>query len=147
MKFSIIGPLCAALLVVPAAVGRTSKQESNALTTIEKERFEMTVSGDWSSLDKRLADDLTYCHSNGLCETKAQYLGNLKSGATRYRKMELIDAQVRNLGAVAVVNGQVRIDADMGGNSMTDLKLVYTDVYRRDDGRWRLIAWHSSRLP
>jgi hypothetical protein len=34
----------------------------------------------------------------------------------------------------------------MAGNQVV-AQLAYTDVYRRERGRWRLIAWHSSRMP
>ena len=140
--------LLALLLAVCAltpALAASPKLASDELLTIEADRFRSTVAGDIAALDFRLAEDLSYCHSNGKCETKAEYLGSLRSGSTRYRKLELVSARVRRYGDIAILNGQVRLDADMAGNQVVS-QLAYTDVYRRERGRWRLIAWHSSRL-
>ena len=105
------------------------------------------MAADLAGLDFRLAEDLSYCHSNGKCESKSEYLASLRSGATKYRKMQLITARVRRYGDIAILNGQVRVDAEMAGTQLKDVQLAYTDVYRRERGRWRLIAWHSSRMP
>jgi ketosteroid isomerase-like protein len=140
-----------ALLIVASALtpalALSPKLASDELLTIEADRLRSTVAGDFAALDFRLAEDLSYCHSNGKCETKAEYLGNLRSGSTRYRKLELVSARVRRYGDIAILNGQVRVDAEMAGNQLNGVQLAYTDVYRRERGRWRLIAWHSSRMP
>jgi ketosteroid isomerase-like protein len=128
------------------ALAASPKLASDELLSIEADRFRATVAGDFAALDFRLAEDLSYCHSTGKCETKAEYLGSLRSGSTRYRKLELVSARVRRYGEIAILNGQVRVDAEMAGNQVI-ARLAYTDVYRRERGRWRLIAWHSSRMP
>lgn len=147
MDLNRVVALVLAVLSLSPALADGPKMASDRLLTIESERMRSTVVGDLASLDRRLADDLSYCHSNGKCETKAEYLANLRSGSTKYRKIELVGARVRRYGDIAVLNGQVRIDAEMAGNQLNDMQLVYTDVYRRERGRWRLVAWHSSRLP
>lgn len=142
--------LLALLFVASAltpALAQSPKLASDELLTIEADRLRSTVAGDFAALDFRLAEDLSYCHSTGKCETKSEYLGNLRSGSTRYRKLELVRARVRRYGDIAILNGQVRVDAEMAGNQLNGMQLAYTDVYRRERGRWRLVAWHSSRMP
>ncbi len=139
--------LLIAICALTPALAASPKITSDELLSIEADRFRSTVAGDLVALDFRLAEDLSYCHSNGKCETKTEYLGNLRSGSTKYRKLELITARVRRYGEIAILNGQVRVDAEMAGNQLNRVQLAYTDVYRRERGRWRLIAWHSSRMP
>jgi hypothetical protein len=141
----LLALLLATCALTPALAGGP-KLASDELLSIEADRFRSTVAGDFAALDFRLAEDLSYCHSTGKCETKAEYLGNLRSGSTQYRKLELVTARVRRYGEIAILNGQVRVDAAMAGNQVI-AQLAYTDVYRREHGRWRLIAWHSSRMP
>lgn len=131
----------------PIAVADSPKLAADPLLTLEANRFRLTAAGDIDAVDKLLADDLSYCHSNGKCETKAEYVASLRSGTTRYRKLELLGARVRRHGDIAILNGRVRIDAEMDGAQLNGLQLSYTDIYRRERGAWRLIAWHSSRLP
>jgi ketosteroid isomerase-like protein len=145
-----IYPLLALVLIacsLPPVLAGGPKIASDELLTIESDRFRLAVAGDLTGLERRLADDLSYCHSNGKCETKAEYLANLRSGSTKYRNIELVGARVRRFGDIAVLNGRIRIDAEMAGAQVNGAQMVYTDVYRRERGRWRLIAWHSSRLP
>ena len=51
-------------------------------------RFDAALRGDVATLDKLLADDLDYCTFRGDCETKAQYIGEVKSGALKYVSIE-----------------------------------------------------------
>jgi ketosteroid isomerase-like protein len=146
MRADRLPALLIAICTLAPTLAASPKLASDELLSIEADRFRSTVAGDAAALDFRLAEDLSYCHSNGKCETKAEYLGNLRSGSTRYRKLELVSARVRRYGEIAILNGQARVDADMAGNQVI-AQLAYTDVYRRERGRWRLIAWHSSRMP
>ncbi|MBK7903794.1 MAG: nuclear transport factor 2 family protein [Proteobacteria bacterium] len=139
--------LLATLLAASSASADDAKRAGDELLAVETARMRMTVSADFAGLDQMLADDLTYCHANGSCETKAQYMANLRSGATRYSNMELVTSRVRRHGDIAILNGQVRFDGEMGGKVINNRRLVYTDVYRHEAGHWRLIAWHSSLLP
>ena len=147
MRTARLHALLIALCALAPALAGSPTLASDALLKIEADRFRATVAADLAGLDFRLAEDLSYCHSNGKCESKSEYLASLRSGSTKYQKMQLISARVRRYGDIAILNGQVRVDAEMAGTQLKDVQLAYTDVYRRERGRWRLIAWHSSRMP
>lgn len=134
-------------LMAPVASADTPKLAADPLLALEAERFRRTAAGDIDGVDRMLAEDLSYCHSNGKCESKAEFIGNLRSGSTRYRKLEMLGARVRRHGNIAILNGRVRVEAEMAGTQINGMQLVYTDIYRRERGGWLLIAWHSSRLP
>ena len=139
----------AILLALPAAgtMADTPKAPPDPMLAFEAERFRMTAARDIEGVERVLADDLSYCHTTGRCETKEEYIANLRSGRTRYHKIEVLDSRVRYYGDIAILNGRISIDVEAGGQSVKGLKMSYTDVYRRTEGRWLMIAWHSSPLP
>jgi len=139
----------AILLALPAAgtLADTPKAAPDPMLSFEAERFRMTAARDIEGVERVLADELSYCHSTGRCETKAEYIANLRSGRTLYHKIEVLESRVRYYGDIAILNGRISIDVEAGGQSIKGLKMSYTDVYRRTEGRWLMIAWHSSPLP
>jgi ketosteroid isomerase-like protein len=93
-------------------------------------------------LDRLVADDLTYTHSNGMVDTKASYLGALRDGVFRYTSVDLEDLQARSVGEAAVVTGRARVTTELkGGELVTSLR--YTAVWAPIDGAWQFVAWHS----
>ena len=142
------GALRAAILLAPlwlaAACASTPPQE--AVAAIERARFAAMTRRDAAALEPMLAQELLYCHSNGECETREQFLATLASGRIRYRAIEPRELRVRAYGEVAVVNGRIEVDGEIGGRPAA-LTLIFTDVYVRRDGRWQLIAWQSTRAP
>jgi ketosteroid isomerase-like protein len=142
-------PWIAILIAIPAALALADmpKPASDPMLSLEAERFRMTTARDIEGVERLLDDDLSYCHTTGRCETKAEYMANLRSGRTRYDKIEVLNSRVRHYGDIAILNGQISIDVQAGGQTVKGLKMSYTDVYRRTGGSWRMIAWHSSPLP
>jgi ketosteroid isomerase-like protein len=142
-------PWIAILLALPVAVtpADTPNAADDPLLSLEAERFRLTAAADVEAVGRLLDDDLSYCHTTGRCETKAEYLANLRSGRTKYHKIDVLGSRVRHYGDIAILNGQISIDVEAGGQSVKGLKMSYTDVYRKTQGRWRMVAWHSSPLP
>jgi hypothetical protein len=139
-------PLFAAVVsVFHAAV--TLAATAEGIAALERERFSAMARGDVATLEPLLADDLTYCHSNGECETKAQFLASLESGRLRYRAIEVQSLAPRRVDGVWVVTGVVAVAADREGEPPAQLRLAFTDVYAPSQAGWQLAAWHSSRAP
>ena len=111
----------------------------------DRARFEAQIKADVAALDKLLASDMTYVHSSGALETKDVFVGGIKSGKYKYKKITTEDVTVRSYGDTAVLGGKATIDVTADGN---DIHVVvrYTDVWVKRDGRWQMVAWHSTRL-
>jgi ketosteroid isomerase-like protein len=116
------------------------------VAALERARFAALERNDLATLGTMLADDLVYCHSNGRCETRGEFLEALRSGAMRYRRIAVLELRPRSVGEAVLVHGRIDLDAEMQGTAVR-LQLVYTDLYARRDGRWRLVAWQSTRAP
>lgn len=143
---TIVAVSCLTLSALLLAA-ESQKAATDPLLAIEAERFRLTEAGDVDAIEKMLDDELSYCHTTGRCESKAEYLANLRSGRTKYHKIEVVSSRVRNYGNLAILNGRITIDVEAGGQSVQGLKMSYTDVYWRVGNQWRMVAWHSSPLP
>ena len=109
-------------------------------------RFEAMRKGDWDALDGALADDLTYVHSTARLESKAEHVGNLRAGKPHYRGIAPRERQARVLGPVGVVNGVSEMHVENAGKAQR-FTVRYLAIYAQAGGRWRLIAWQSTRVP
>ena len=93
-----------------------------------------------------MTDDLTYTHSSGVTETKAEFLDGLKTGKYLYLVIEPAERKIRVHGDSAVVSGPCHIVIEPGGKR-TELDLYFTELYVKEGGRWKMALWQSTRLP
>jgi hypothetical protein len=125
---------------------RDSAATVRALLAFEDARFAAMVRADTIWLRDALADDLSYVHSSGRHETKAQYLASVGSGTLRYDEFTPRERHARLLGdSAAVVVGLAHARAVSAGQSF-DIDVRYQAVYVRTAGRWRLVAWQTTRV-
>ena len=120
------------------------KLESH-LAQLERQRFEAMEEKDLAFLDKVLADEVTYGHTNGLMEDRAAHLRNIASANIIYEKIEPLEMDVRTYRKSAVINGLLRVRGKYKGTPF-DLQLRYTDVYQKQKGKWKLVAWQSVKV-
>ena len=122
-----------------------SGPESSVLS-MQKVRFGAMISGNKATLDSVLADELSYTHSTGKNETKAEFITAITSQAVTYEAIEPDEIKVRVYGNVAVVTGRARFKVKTGNDRLSFLtRFTEVDYYR--GGRYQLVAWQSTRLP
>ena len=136
------------LLWLPSARARAqvdSAQIRDVLATDEA-RFTAMQRADTGSLQRLLAPDLTYTHTDGEQNTKEEFLRILSSGALRYASIAPEGRQVRLLDSTAIVTGRSAMRVESGGR-VAAFRIRYLAVYHRRHGGWQLVAWQSTRLP
>ena len=141
-----MAPAIAACLLLTTGARAAEPVGQDAILALEDERFRAMIAGDLPTLDRILADDLTYVHSGGQLESKAEFLGRLRSGDLKYKVMRREDVQVRLLDCAAVVTGRVHVEVYAEGEDRS-IVMRFTDVYAQRAGRWRMVAWQSTRIP
>ncbi len=112
----------------------------------ERRRFGAMIERDLDALDGLLAEDLTYTHTSGKAETKAEFLATLEFGTLRYERIEPRHVMVRPLERAAVVTATSRMWLRVDGKAV-DFWIRYLAVYVRRGEKWQLLAWQSTRLP
>jgi uncharacterized protein (TIGR02246 family) len=142
----IARPLVALALLVSPVVFAASKAATD-VEAVERARFQTWVKGDVAAMQAVIADDALYCHSNGQCQTKKEFIGEIESKQRVYKKMDVISMTAKPLGSYAVlINGTIDVLAEAPGK-VAQFRGIYTSVYVRRDGRWQLISWQSTTLP
>jgi uncharacterized protein (TIGR02246 family) len=131
--------LCAAAL--PAA------DEAKAVEEAERGWARGVTTNDFALLEKVLAPDLVYTHSNGLVDTRDSYIESLRSGKSRYLKVEYGELKVRQLTPdIAVTHCRTLIVTLQQGKE-TPMNLALLHVFKKNRGQWQMVAHQSARLP
>ena len=132
--------------VEPSPDGKPTPGSEQAVLAAHDRRIAATIAGDLAALAAMMTDDLTYTHSSGVEETKAEFLDGLKAGKYVYREIAPRDRRVRVHGEAAIVSGPCHVVIEPGGKR-TEIDLYFTELYVKEAGRWRMALWQSTRLP
>jgi len=109
-------------------------------------RFKAMVRGDLTALRLALADSLTYTHSSGVHDTKAQFLDALTLGQLSYKSIIPEARSVRVYGGAGIVTGTAGMEIIARGQD-TRFRIRYLAVYVKAQDPWQLVAWQSTRVP
>lgn len=112
---------------------------------LDRQRMIATVEKDFATLDRLIANELIYTHSNARVDTKQSLIGAMESGANAYTVLEPSDVHAQDLGDVVVLTGVAAITASSGGKP-NSFRVRFIDVYANNAGQWQMVTWQSTRL-
>jgi ketosteroid isomerase-like protein len=119
-----------------------SKEVNDVSAAVEAFR-KATIAADKSTLEKLTADELSYGHSSGRLETKAQFIDALTSGKSGFSAIELSDQTISIVDKTALVrhifNGTSRRESGK-------LKLSILTVWLQQQDQWKLVARQAAKL-
>lgn len=135
------------LILCLAWSGHTlSAQRTAKILAAEQARFQAMTTRDSVGLPRLLHSDLIYLHSNGLTETRRDFVASVASGRLQYHQMEREGTPVvARYGRTGLISGVVHATGVLNGTPF-DIRLRYTSVYRRSYGHWQLLRWQSARI-
>ena len=125
-----------------AAMNRSVHDELMAVAT---EWDQAMVGNDAEAIGRYMADDWTIVGSDGSLGDKASFLELVKSGALSHDVMTTEDLQVRVYGDTAVTVARGVSGGRYQGRPFREVERV-SCVFVRQDGRWRCVLTHLSRL-
>ena len=100
---------------------------------------------DLPALESILAKAAVFTTATGRVMERAAVLEMLAKPETHYESVESQDVVRRLAGNVVVETGLVKVRGKRKGLPIDEVQR-YTDVWQKEDGRWRLIAEHTSLL-
>ncbi len=113
---------------------------------VEARRIRALLEGNREALEEVLDDDLTYTHTNGTMDRKADFVGKIADGIYMYRGFEVHDLQVRMLDdETGLAAGEALMTIQVGQDRVV-VPLRFLSVYVRRGKTWRMIAYQSTRL-
>jgi ketosteroid isomerase-like protein len=136
----IIPILLSAIVLSAASVGSNADKQ-DVMTAMDAYRNAMTHN-DGAALSRLLADDLTYVHSDGLLETKADVIKSVVSGKAAVDKIEFLpDTDVRIHGKVAYVAGKEDL-----WHPKSTIHMHVLHVWEKTPQGWQLVARQATKL-
>src|SRR5262245_815306 len=124
---------------------KASNSVEQTVLKLEQQWEDALLKSDAAALDKLYDESMVYTHSSGAVDNKSAYVGNIKSGATKYESMKRDDIKVSVYGDTALVtcHWEVHVLA-RGGKIDTNARYLHVYVKQKDD--WKMVAHQATRI-
>jgi len=132
-------------LLVASPVLAAASAEKDVLSAMESWRQAM-LKKDRAALEKAFHAELSYGHSSGVIEDKAQAIEHVVAGAGTYTAIDLTETKVRVQGGTALVTGKAEYHERTGGKE-TVANLVVLSVWLKTPKGWQMIARQATKPP
>jgi len=124
---------------------KASNSVEQAMLKLEQQWEDALLKSDVAALERIYDDSLIYTHSSGAIDNKSAYVGNIKSGATKYESMKRDDIKVRVYDDTALVTCHWEVHVLNRGNKIdTNARLLHVYVKRKDG--WKMVAHQATRI-
>ena len=101
--------------------------------------------GDRTALEKLSSDYLSYGHSGGHVENKAEFVEAIASGMSDFLTIEISKQSIDVTGKNAIVRHQLDAKTmDKGKPGEAHLNILY--VFRKENGEWKMLARQEAKI-
>ncbi len=97
------------------------------------------VAGDGKTMTRLAAPGLSFGHSNGLVQTREQFVGSVVAKKEIFREIKLVDQKVRVYGRTAVSRHEFHADILLQGKPL-NVKLKCIEVWDKTPGGWKPVS-------
>jgi hypothetical protein len=126
------------LIMTFVSVTYGQKAEKSVADAVDKLK-EAMISGNRTDLENIALDQLTYGHSSGLIENKAEFVDHIASGRSDFISIDLKDQTVVVSGKTAIVRHILMAKTNDGGKpGEVNLKILL--VWQKVKNTWKLLA-------
>lgn len=133
-----------ALVLASTAPATAQVNAEQEILNLSQTKWRWMSERNVDSLAALFDDQAVFVHMGGTM-SRDQELGVIRSGRIHYKHAEIYETSVRLIGTTAILLNRIRLDAVVGGNEVTN-PFVVTEVYVRQDGRWKLGSLSFTRL-
>jgi hypothetical protein len=123
-----------------------SEDDVRAVLAAEDRRYDALLGPDLPTLERLFHERLSYAHSSGVRDTKAEYLAKIENGYYVYSRIDHPVERVDVVGDSAVVVGRMTADLTVAGTPKTIDNLALA-VWTRATGEWQLLAYAPTPPP
>ncbi len=121
-----------------------AQPEKEVAAAVEAFRTAM-VSADRAALDNLAAPQLSYGHSSGKIEGKAEFVETIASGKSDFVSIDLTDDNITVVGNTAIARHKLAAQTNDGGNP-GNVNLGVMLVWQKNKGKWQLLARQAFKL-
>lgn len=142
MKRSIIVIAIMAISVLNVdAQSKAEKAIASAVETLHRG----IIDPEKSLLEGIVSEDLSYGHSGGKVQNKAEFIDDQFNGAFNFSSITPTDQKITVSGKNAIVR-HIFIAKATNAGVPTDIRIGNLMVWRKEGGIWRLLARQAFRL-
>ena len=134
----------AAALTAALPAAAQGGDEAAVTQAVEGLRVAM-LNADKAALEKLCAAELSYGHSAGRIETKAEFITASTSGRSTWKSINFDDRTVRIAGPSAVARFML-VGQNESEGKVTDIKIGVLTVWAKQGADWKLLARQAFRL-
>ena len=124
---------------------KSTNAVEQAVLQLEQNWEDALLKSDTAALEKIYDDSLVYTHSNGSVDDKATYIGNIKSGASKYESLKRDEIKVNVYGNTALVFSHWQVQSLSRGNTV-NTNGRYLHVYVKQKDGWKMVAHQATRI-
>lgn len=139
LGFSLI--ICFSVLTTVFA---QSKDETAVASAVEALKKAM-IDADKTALESIAADALSYGHSNGKVEDKAEFVRAIVSGESDFVTINLTEQTIKIAGNAAIVRHKLSATTNNSGKPGT-ANLALLMVWQKQKGGWKLLARQAVKI-
>lgn len=121
---------------------KTEKAVADAVETFRK----LMIDPNKAALEDITCAELTYGHSGGKVENKAEFVEAFVSGKSDFLKIDLSEQTIQVIGKTAIVRHTLVGDTHDKGKDPTTVKLKIMTVWQKQGGKWKLLARQAVKL-
>jgi uncharacterized protein DUF4440 len=142
--------LLAALILAPSQAQKKPRSdrttaEAHVLAELEMNWVNALMKADTTALDAIFADGYVDTNEHSQRSDKQGVLSVLKSGDLKMESIKLSDMKVYIYGDAAVVIGSSAQVGNFRGDAVAP-KILFTDTFIKQKGKWRAVASHRSAV-
>lgn len=113
---------------------------------LEDLRYEAVLRTDFDTFAELCHEELVYAHSNGERDDLGSYIDKCRQGVYVYHRIDHPVEQVKILGDVALVMGEMQAELTIRG-TRTELDNTALAVWIRVGSSWKLLAYQPTPKP
>jgi hypothetical protein len=148
MKFTRRHLATAVAVLSSALLHRPSLAQSGDEAGVNQAAEELTqamLKADKAKLEELLSDKLSYGHSGGVIENKAQFIDVVAGKKTIYKAITVTEPSTSVVGDNAIVRHKLVVEFETDGKPGTS-RIGALQVWHKEGGRWKLLARQAFRL-
>ena len=126
------------------APANSSSNDETEIKSLSKKKWDWMADKNVDSLNILFDEKAMFVHMGGSWG-KEREMDVIKSGGIWYKKAEVYSVTVNMFGNTAILLNDIDLVAAVGGNEVTNPFMV-TEVYFKENGRWKMAQLTFSRL-
>lgn len=126
--------------LLPAAARADERDDVAAVAAAVSALTKAMLAADKAQLEALTADQLSYGHSGGVIQDKADFVKVIAEKKTVYKSIELSKQTLGMAGTNAIVRHAWESESGAGDGKWTVSKIGVLQVWQKQGGDWKLLA-------